>query len=109
MLVHCQCSQPQIPSREHGIKSLSDIVRYLMFHSEGPWVDYVLDTMRMYNGFTSPNLDGLSPYKLVFGRKAKIMPMLELSTDVPVAGTYKQYLGKLQSRLKLMREIATVL
>ena len=89
---------------EHGIKSLSDIVRYLMFHSDGPWVDYVLDAMRMYNGFASPNLDGLSPYELVFGRKAKIMPMLEISTDVPVAGTYKQYLGKLQSCLKFMMD-----
>ena len=88
---------------EHGIKSLSDIVRYLMFHSDGPWVDYVLDAMRMYNGFASPNLDGLSPYELVFGRKAKIMPMLEITVDVPNAGTHKQYLSKLQKRLTTMR------
>ena len=88
---------------EHGIKSLSDIVRYLMFHSDGPWVDSVLDAMRMYNGFASPNLDGLSPYELVFGRKAKIMPMLEITVDVPNAGTHKQYLSKLQKRLTTMR------
>ena len=90
------------PLAEHGIKS--DIVHYLMFHLNGPWVDFVLDAMCMYNGLASPNLDGLSPYELVFGRKAKIMPMLELSTDLPAAGTYKQYLGKLQSHLKSMRD-----
>ena len=50
----------------------------------------------MYNGFASPNLDGLSPYELVFGRKAKIMPMLEITVDVPNTGTHKQYLSKLQ-------------
>jgi len=88
---------------EHGIKSLSDIVRYLMFHADGPWVNFVLDAMRMYNGYASPNLDGLSPYELVFGRKAKIMPMMEISVDAPAAGTYRQYLRNLQKHLTTVR------
>ena len=57
---------------EHGIKSLSGIIKYLMFQAQGPWIDYVDDAMVAYNSYASPNLDGLSPYKLVYGRKLKL-------------------------------------
>ena len=57
---------------EYGIKSLSGIIKYLMFQAQGPWIDYVDDAMVAYNSYASPNLDGLSPYELVYGRKAKV-------------------------------------
>ena len=30
---------------EHGIKSLSSIIKYLMFQAQGPWINYVDDAM----------------------------------------------------------------
>ena len=52
--------------------------------------------MVAYNSYTSPNLDGLSPYKLVYGRKAKVAPDLEISFSAPVAGEYRDYVRLLQ-------------
>ena len=45
-----------------------------MFQALGPWINYVDDAMATYNSYASPNLDGLSPYELVYGRKAKVAP-----------------------------------
>ena len=45
----------------------------------------------LYNSSASPNLDGLSPYELVYGRKAKLAPDLEISVSAPVAGEYRDY------------------
>ena len=53
---------------EHGIKSLSHLlVKHLStvwrWHSVLPY------SMLCYNGYSSPNLNGYSPYELVFGHK----------------------------------------
>ena len=53
---------------EHGIKSLSGLlVKHLStvwgWHSALPF------SMLCYSGYSSPNLNGYSPYELVFGHK----------------------------------------
>ena len=88
---------------EHGIKSLSSIIKYLMFQAQGPWINYVDDGMVSYNSYASPNLDGLSPYKLVYGCKAKVAPDLEISVSAPVAGEYCDYVRLLQKQLTVLR------
>ena len=89
---------------EHGIKSLSGIIKYLMFQAQGPWIDYVDDAMVAYNSYASPNLDGLSPYELVYGRKAKVAPDLEISVSAPVAGEYRDYVRLLQKQLTVLQK-----
>ena len=89
---------------EHGIKSLSGIIKYLMFQAQGPWIDYVDDAMVAYNSYASPNLDGLSPYELVYGRKAKVAPDLEISVSAPVAGEYRDYVCLLQKQLMVLQK-----
>ena len=89
---------------EHGIKSLIDMIKYLMLHATGPWINYVDDARACYNNFSSPNLNGLCPHKLVFGNKPKILPDLEIKLNVPIVGTYKQYLTKLQSELQFLKK-----
>ena len=51
-----------------------------------------------YNTFNSPNLANYSPYKLVFGRKSKIL--LETDPDIKVSGMYADYHALLERRLK---------
>jgi hypothetical protein len=60
--------------------------------------------MLTYNSYTTPNLDGLSPFELAYGRKAKIVPQMEITPVAPVSGTYKEYHEKLQKKLKYLRD-----
>ena len=75
-----------------------------MFQAQGPWIDYIDDAMVAYNSYTSPNLDGLSPYELVYGRKAKVAPDLEISVSAPVAGEYRDYVCLLQKQLTVLHK-----
>jgi hypothetical protein len=89
---------------EHAIKSISNI---LMKHLSGlgnKWPEYIAPAMLTYNTYSSTNLDGLSPFELVFGRKAKIVPSLEILPKVPVAGTFKEYFARLQRTLLYLRQ-----
>lgn len=89
---------------EHGIKSLSNILKK---HLEGlgkNWEEFLGPAMLCYNTYTSPNLDGLSPFELVLGRLAKIIPELEQTPEVPVTGTFSTYLTKLKAKLKYFRQ-----
>ena len=75
-----------------------------MFQAQGPWIDYVNDAMVAYNSYASPNLDGLSPYELVYGRKANVAPDLEISVSAPVAREYRDYVRSLQKQLTVLRK-----
>ena len=53
---------------EHGIKSLSGLlVKHLS--EQCNWVSCLSYSSLCYNCYDSPNLDGHSPYELVFGHK----------------------------------------
>ena len=59
----------------------------------------------MYNTFNSPNLADHSPYKLVFGRKPKLLLDLETDTDIKISGTYKEYYRQLGKRLQYLHKL----
>ena len=62
---------------EHGIKSLSTILRKHLTNVGKMWPNYLpLDTFA-YNTFNSPNLANHSPHELVFCRKTKLLLNLE--------------------------------
>jgi len=89
---------------EHGIKSLSNI---LMKHLQGKgsnWPSFLGPATLSYNAYATPNLDGYSPFELAFGHKAKILPQIEVSLDLPVTGQFKQYQKLLIQRLAYLRE-----
>jgi hypothetical protein len=89
---------------EHGIKSLSSL---LTKHLDGfgkDWPFYLDCSMLSYNSYSSPNLAGLSPAELALGRQNKVCPPMEITPQVPVTGTYKEYHSKLQAQLKYFRE-----
>ena len=60
--------------------------------------------MLCYNGYSSPNLNGYSPYELVFGHKMTLSHELEIKVDTVVSGTFKDYYEKLKKNLQYMGE-----
>ena len=52
-----------------------------------------------YNSFDTPNLANYSPYKLVFGKKLKLLLDLETNHDIKVLGIFKDYYTLLNKRL----------
>ena len=62
---------------EHGIKSLSGLlVKHLS--TVWSWHSVLPYSMLCYNGYSSPNLNGYSPYELVFGHKMTLSHELEI-------------------------------
>ena len=47
--------------------------------------------MLCYNSYSTPNMDGSSPYKLVFGHIMVLSHVLEIKPDMAVSGTFKTY------------------
>ena len=79
---------------EHGIKTLFQI---LTKHLTGQmWHKYLPLATFAHNTFNSPNLANHSPYKVVFGRKPKLLLDLEMDPDVRLLGTHREYLLQLR-------------
>ena len=88
---------------EHGIKSLSGLlVKHLS--QVWSWHSCLPYSMLCYNGYSTPNLNGYSPYELVFGHKMTLSQELELKVDTVVSGTFTDYYEKLKKNLKYMEE-----
>ena len=90
---------------EHGIKSLSNLI---MKHLSGfgkNWHIFTKPCMIAYNSYSTPNLAGLSPFELVLGRKANIVPMLEVTPSIPVTGAFKQAKAMLDKKITYLREM----
>ena len=60
--------------------------------------------MLCYNGYSSSNLNGYSPYELVFGHKMILSHELEIKVDTVLSGTFKDYYEKLKKNLQYMGE-----
>ena len=75
---------------EHGIKSLSNLlVKHLS--EVWSWYNILSYAMLCYNSYSTPNVDGFSPYELVFGHKIVLSHVLEIKPDVVASGTFKTY------------------
>ena len=90
---------------EHGIKSLSNlIIKHLSGFGKN-WHIFAKPCMIAYNSYSIPNLAGFSPFELVLGRKANIVPMVEVTPSIPVTGTFKQAKAMLDKKLTYLREM----
>ena len=69
------------------------------------WHKYLPLATFAHNMFNSPNLANHSPYKLVFGRKPKLLLDLEMDPDVKVSGTYREYFLQLRKRLEYLHKL----
>ena len=55
--------------------------------------------MFVYNIFHSPSPENHSLYKLMFGRKPKLLINIETNPDIKISGTFKDYHSLLTKRL----------
>ena len=69
------------------------------------WHKYLPLAALAYNTFNSPNLGNYSPYKLVFGRKPKLLLDLETDPDTKISGTYVEYYTLLGKRLQYLHKL----
>ena len=84
---------------EHGIKSLSTILTEHLTNLGQMWPKYLPPATFMYITFNCPNIANYSPYELVFSRKPKLLLNLEMTPDIKVSGTFKDYYNMLNKRL----------
>ena len=74
---------------EHEIKSLSTILTKHLTNLGQMWPKYLSLATSAYNTFNTPNVANYRPYKLVFGRKPKILFNLETTPDIKVSDSFK--------------------
>ena len=90
---------------EHEIKSLSIFLTKHLTNLGQMRPKYLSLATFAYNTFNTPNFANYSPYKLVFGRKPKILLNLEAMPDIKVLGSFKEYHELLNKHLKYFHEI----
>ena len=90
---------------EHRTKSLSNILMKHLTNIGQMWPQYLLLTIFAYNTFNTPNLGNYSLYKLVFGRKPKVLFNLESMPDIKVSGTFKDYYELLNKILQYLHKL----
>ena len=90
---------------EHGIVSLATLPAKHLTGLGKYWPKYLLFAMFSSNTFGRPNLNGFSPYELVFGRKPKLIINLEIDPNVKVSGTFKEYYELLSKRLEYLQKL----
>ena len=76
---------------EHGIKSLSTILTKHLTEQGQMWPKYLPLATLAHNTFNSPNLANYSPYKLIFGRKPKVLIDIETDPYIKVSGNFTEY------------------
>ena len=89
---------------EHSIKFLSNILTKHLTGLGEMWPDYLPFATLAHNTYNSLNLSNYSPYKLVFGRKPKLLLDLETDPDIKVSTTYKEYYERLGKRFKYLHK-----
>ena len=68
------------------------------------WDLFLRPAMLTYNSYTTPNLDALSPFELVLGHKAKIVPKMEITPEIQVSQSFHDAKNTLQKKLMYFRE-----
>ena len=90
---------------QHGIKSSSTILTKHLTNLGQMWPKHLSLATFTYNTFNTLNLANYSPYKLVFGKKHKILLNLQTTPDIKVLGLFKKYYDLLNKHLKYLHEI----
>ena len=69
------------------------------------WPKYLSLATFVHALFNTPNLANPCMHELVFGRKLKVLLNLETTSDITVAGTFREYHDLLNKRLKYLHEL----
>ena len=69
------------------------------------WPKYLVLATFAYNTFNTPNLANYSAYELVFSRKPKLLTNLEITPNIKVSETFKDYYNILNKRLQYLHKL----
>ena len=89
---------------EQGIKSLSSILSKHLRDQGQMWHKFLSLALFEYNIFHSPNLGYHSHYKLMFGRKPKLLINIETNPDIKISSMFKDYHTLLDKRLDYLQK-----
>ena len=90
---------------EHGIKSLTCILTKHLTGLGHMWTKYLSLATFAYNTFNSPHLGNYSPYKLTFGRKARLLLNVETNPDIKMSRNLRKYYEYLNKRIKYLQNL----
>lgn len=68
------------------------------------WTKFLPWATLSFNIFPSPNLNKFCPLELLLAHKPKILPQYEVTPEVPVTGTFKDYITKLKKQISYLRD-----
>ena len=88
---------------EHGIKSLAEILKCHLSGLGPNWTEYLDFAMLAYKSYSTPNLDSLCPFEMVFRRKPNVLPLTEAMPNAPVTGSFRDYYKQLREKLEYLR------
>ena len=89
---------------EHGIKSPSRILTKHLTGQGQMWHKYLPLATFAHNMFNSPNLANHSPYKLVFGRKPKLLLNLETDLDVKTINNIQRIFPPIKQKARIFAQ-----
>ena len=89
---------------EHGIKSLGNILTKHLTDAGKNWTEYLDWAVMVHNVQESTNLDGHSPFQLVYGYKPTLIPDLEIIPEDPLTGTYRDFVERLRKKIRYLRK-----
>ena len=92
---------------EHSTKTLSQILTKHLTGQGQKWHKYLPLATFAHNTFNSPNLGNHSPYKLIFGRKPKLLLDLEMDPDVRVLGMHREIFTAIEERTRVFTQALT--
>ena len=69
------------------------------------WHKFISLVTFSYSIFHSPILGNYSSYKLVFGKKLRILINIEMDPDIKVSGMFKDYHTLLTKRLDYLQKM----
>ena len=69
------------------------------------WTKFLPLATLAHNTFNSPILANYSPYKLMFGRKPKILVDIETDPDIKMSGNFTEYYKLLEKLMKYLQDI----
>ena len=103
-MVTCGPTNHKSLKAEAGIKSIASLLKVHLCDFGDSWPLFVPVAMMTHNHYNTPNLDGLSPMHIAFGRKGDILPHLEPKVDIVVSPSFRAAYEKLVKVLGYMRE-----
>ena len=89
---------------EHGIKSISNILTKTLVERGPKWTEFAALSQLAHNSAASPNLEGLSPNQLVFGHTPKLEPISQITPEIQIPVTHRQFLADLKKRIQHFQE-----